>query len=84
MSGEVQTSGEYIKHHLQNLTFGKHADGTWGLAHTHEQAREMGFWALNIDSLGVGIMLRAGLHPDVPFRCEESLFRCALRGAEFC
>jgi F-type H+-transporting ATPase subunit a len=57
MSGEVQTSGEYIKHHLQNLTFGKHADGTWGVAHTHEEAKDMGFWALNIDSLAIGIML---------------------------
>jgi F-type H+-transporting ATPase subunit a len=57
MSGEVQTSGEYIKHHLQNLTFGKLPDGTWGLAHTHEQVKEMGFWAFHVDSLGVGIIL---------------------------
>lgn len=52
MSGESLTSGEYIKHHLQNMVYGQHPDGTWGLAHSPEEAKEMGFWAFNIDSLG--------------------------------
>jgi F-type H+-transporting ATPase subunit a len=57
MAGETLTSSEYIKHHLQNLTFGRHPDGTWGIAHSAEEAEEMGFWAFNLDSLGVSIVL---------------------------
>jgi F-type H+-transporting ATPase subunit a len=57
MSGEALTSAEYIKHHLQNLTFGQHPDGTWGIAHGVEQAREMGFWAIHLDTLGFSIAL---------------------------
>ncbi|MBI3546522.1 MAG: F0F1 ATP synthase subunit A [Gammaproteobacteria bacterium] len=57
MTGETHTSSEYITHHLQNLTFGRLADGTWTVAHTAEQAKEMGFWSLNLDSLGVSIAL---------------------------
>jgi F-type H+-transporting ATPase subunit a len=52
MSGETLSSSEYIKHHLQNLTYGRLPDGSWGLAQTPEQAKEMGFWALNLDTLG--------------------------------
>jgi F-type H+-transporting ATPase subunit a len=54
---EAHTSGEYIKHHLQNLTFGQHPDGTWGIAHSAEEAKEMGFWAINLDSMGFAIGL---------------------------
>jgi F-type H+-transporting ATPase subunit a len=57
MSGEAHTSSEYIKHHLQNLTFGQHPDGSWGIAHSPEAAKEMGFWALHIDTLGFSIGL---------------------------
>ena len=57
MSGETHTSGEYIKHHLQNLTYGQHPDGTWGLAHSAQEAKEMGFWAINLDSMGFAIGL---------------------------
>ena len=57
MTGETLTSSEYIKHHLQNLTFGRLPDGTWGLAHSAEQAKEMGFWSLNLDSLGMSVLL---------------------------
>ncbi len=52
MSGETLSSSEYIKHHLQNLAYGRLPDGTWGLAQTPEQAREMGFWAVHLDTLG--------------------------------
>lgn len=57
MSGETITSGEYIKHHLQNLTFGQHADGHWGFAHTAAEAKEMGFWAIHVDSMFWSILL---------------------------
>jgi len=57
MSGENLTSSEYIKHHLTNLTYGQHPDGSWGIAHGSEAAKEMGFWALNIDTLAISIIL---------------------------
>jgi F-type H+-transporting ATPase subunit a len=57
MASETLTSGDYIKHHLQNMTFGQHADGHWGLAHSAAEAKEMGFWAFNVDSLGWSIAL---------------------------
>jgi F-type H+-transporting ATPase subunit a len=57
MSGENLTSSEYIKHHLTNLTYGQHPDGSWGIAHGADEAKEMGFWALNLDTLGVSIIL---------------------------
>lgn len=57
MSGEVYSSAEYIKHHLQNLTYGQLPDGSWGLAHSPEQAKEMGFWAFHLDTLGFSIGL---------------------------
>jgi F-type H+-transporting ATPase subunit a len=57
MASETITSSEYIKHHLQNLTFGQHADGTWGVAHSAEEAAEMGFWAINLDTIGVSVFL---------------------------
>jgi F-type H+-transporting ATPase subunit a len=57
MASENQTTTEYIQHHLQNLVFGKHPDGSWGLAHSPEEAAEMGFWAFHVDSLGWSIGL---------------------------
>lgn len=57
MAGDSITSGEYIKHHLQNMTFGQHPNGSWGLAETAEQAKEMGFWAFHVDSLGWSLIL---------------------------
>ena len=56
---EAHSSSEYIKHHLQNLTYGKKLDGSWGLAHTAQEAKDMGFWSLNVDSLGVSFVLGA-------------------------
>jgi F-type H+-transporting ATPase subunit a len=53
-----QTVQEYINHHLSFLTFGK-VDGHWGFAHTPEEAMEMGFWAVNVDTLGWSIFLGA-------------------------
>ncbi len=57
MSGEAHTSGEYIKHHLQNLVFGQHSDGTWGVAHSAAEVKEMGFWSINLDSMAIAIGL---------------------------
>lgn len=57
MSGESQTSAEYIKHHLQNLTYGQLPDGNWGIAHSAEQAKEMGFWAINLDTTIIAFLL---------------------------
>ncbi len=60
MSEAPLTASEYIKHHLTNLTFGQHADGHWGFAHDALEAREMGFWSINVDtmfwSLALGIL----------------------------
>jgi len=59
MSGDAITSAEYIKHHLQNLTYGRMPDGSWGFAHTAEQAKAMGFWAFHVDSIAMSILLGA-------------------------
>jgi F-type H+-transporting ATPase subunit a len=47
----TETSAGYIQHHLQNLTFGRHVDGSWGIAHGAEEAAAMGFWAVHLDTL---------------------------------
>lgn len=57
MTGEPLTSTGYIKHHLQNLAYGRFPDGHWGLAHNAEEAKEMGFWAIHVDTLGFAIIL---------------------------
>lgn len=53
----AHSSGEYIAHHLTNLTFGQRADGTWGIAHSNTEIAEMGFWAVNVDTLGFSVVL---------------------------
>ena len=57
MAGAAATPSEYIKHHLQNLTYGQHADGSWGFAHTAEEAAAMGFSAIHVDSMFWSISL---------------------------
>src|SRR5512146_1172791 len=61
-AGEVahkaaHTPAEYIHHHLQNLTYGQLPDGTWGVAHSAEEAKAMGFWALNLDTFIMSLLL---------------------------
>lgn len=51
------TSSEYIQHHLTNMTYGKMPDGTWKLAETAEEAQQMGFTAIHLDSMGWSIGL---------------------------
>ncbi|HEC12269.1 MAG TPA: F0F1 ATP synthase subunit A [Acidiferrobacteraceae bacterium] len=57
MAGRTQTASEYIKHHLQNMTYGQLSDGSWGLAHNAEQAKEMGFMAIHVDTMFWSILL---------------------------
>lgn len=45
------TPAEYISHHIQNLTYGEHADGSWGIAHSAKEATEMGFMAIHLDTM---------------------------------
>lgn len=57
MAHSYETSGEYIKHHLTNLVYGQKLDGSWGIAHSHEEIAQMGFWSINLDSMGFSIGL---------------------------
>ena len=53
------TVQEYITHHLSFLTFGNHPEHGWSFAHTAEETAAMGFWAVNVDSLGWSVFLGA-------------------------
>jgi len=59
MAEGTLTSTEYIRHHLSNLTYGRHPDGHWGMAHNADEAKEMGFMAFHVDSLFWTIFLAA-------------------------
>ena len=56
MAGYANSS-EYIKHHLTNLVYGQKADGGWGIAHSAEEIKEMGFWSIHVDSMAFSIGL---------------------------
>ncbi len=62
MAAEALTASQYIKHHLQNLTYGKipegydHA-GSWGFAHSAQEAKDMGFMAIHVDTMFWSILL---------------------------
>ena len=58
-SGEELTPSGYIRHHLTNLTFGQHPDGSWGIAHSVKDAGEMGFWSINLDTMFFSLVLGA-------------------------
>ena len=59
----ANTASGYIQHHLQNLTYGQlpaeyvRYDGstlneaTWTIAHSAQEAADMGFWAIHVDSM---------------------------------
>lgn len=55
--GEALTSSQYIQHHLTNLTYGKLPDGEWGFAANAGEAKAMGFWALNVDTMAWSLIL---------------------------
>jgi F-type H+-transporting ATPase subunit a len=60
MAGDTQQTGaEYIQHHLTNLTYGNHPENGWSFAHNAQEAAEMGFMAINVDSLGWSVGLAA-------------------------
>lgn len=58
MASETLTSSEYIKHHLQNLTCTV-KEGHFHCAHNAQEAKEMGFWALNVDTVLMSLILGA-------------------------
>ncbi len=66
----AESSGEYIQHHLTNLTYGRHPDGSWGFASNAQEAADMGFAAINVDSMGWAIGL--GILFCVVFRIAAS------------
>ncbi len=60
-AAQYANGGEYINHHLGLLTFGKHPEGyehagEWGFAHSEAEAKAMGFWALNVDTMGMSLV----------------------------
>ena len=73
MAGNTLTTQEYISHHLTNLTFGKlpegyqrhSADGhqellladQWTMAHSAQEAADMGFMAVHVDTMFWSIIL---------------------------
>ena len=54
---QYETGGEYVKHHLGFLTYGKKEDGHWGFAHSEQEAKDMGFWSINVDTMGISLVL---------------------------
>jgi F-type H+-transporting ATPase subunit a len=69
MAAAPETSAEYIKHHLTNLTFGQFPEGHehaghWGFAHSAQDAASFGFWSINVDSMlfsiGLGVLFLWG------------------------
>jgi F-type H+-transporting ATPase subunit a len=56
-SSETLTPQIYIQHHLTNLTFGSHPEHGLGFAHTAQEAAEMGFWAVHVDTIFFSILL---------------------------
>ncbi len=69
MASEGLTATSYMKHHLQNMVYGQLPAGyerhdgtvlneaTWTLARSPEEAVDMGFWAMNLDTMGWSIFL---------------------------
>ena len=82
-TGEI-TSGEYIEHHLSNLTYGRMPDGTWQFAENPAEAAEMGFWAIHVDSfawsfgLGVLFLLIFGIVSRRATSGVPGMFQCAI------
>lgn len=70
-----QTSTGYIQHHLQNMTYGKLPEGyvrvdaeghehvlesaQWTMAHSSQEAADMGFTAIHVDTMAWSILLGA-------------------------
>jgi len=56
MAGEM-TSSSYISHHLTNWTLGMHPENGLSFAHTTQEAAEMGFWAIHVDTMLWSVLL---------------------------
>jgi F-type H+-transporting ATPase subunit a len=52
-----ETATDYVRHHLGFLKFGQRPDGSWGLAHSQDEAAQMGFWAFHVDSMLMSLLL---------------------------
>ncbi len=65
----AETASGYIKHHLQHLTYGQLPQGAvrddgsvltepvWTFAHNAQEASDMGFWAIHVDSMFWSLLL---------------------------
>jgi len=54
---DYESGTEYIAHHLGFLKYGQLPDGSWGIAHTIEEADAMGFWSIHVDSMLMSLLL---------------------------
>lgn len=52
-----ETATDYVRHHLGFMKFGQRPDGSWGIAHSQEEAAQMGFWAFHVDSMLMSLLL---------------------------
>ena len=57
MASEALTTQGYIAHHLTNLTFGNHPERGWAIAHNAQEAAEMGFMAIHLDTMFWSLLL---------------------------
>jgi len=75
--GSYETGSDYVRHHLGFLKFGQKQDGSWGFAGSTEEAAQMGFWAIHVDTMMMSLLLGGiflalfyfvsrRLNPDVP------------------
>lgn len=60
-AAQYATGGEYVQHHLGFLVLGKHPEGyehagEWGFAHSEEEAKDMGFWSIHVDTMGLSLV----------------------------
>jgi len=51
MAAETASSSEYIVHHLQNLTYGKHPELGWKFAENVQEVQSMGFMSIHVDTM---------------------------------
>jgi F-type H+-transporting ATPase subunit a len=54
-----ETATDYVRHHLGFMKFGQRPDGSWGIAHSQEEAAQMGFWGIHVDSMLMSLLLGA-------------------------
>ena len=52
-----ENASEYVRHHLSFLTYGKTEEGHLGFAHTAEEATNMGFWSIHVDTMLMSVVL---------------------------